>query len=366
MARLLLPLAVVLPFLFPDRSVADEKPPAPVELVRKAVGELVKMQEDGGQWPYEGVYRVNGQVPIGYRVGGTAIVAETLLLAAPEDKEARAAVARGLAFVLKELADPLMEASTKDTNDVRVWGHAYALQFLCQVRATKTAGDQAKAVDEWLPKLVQTLLTEEIEGGGWNYAGRRWHAAFVTAPVVQALLLAKSQGEKVPDEVFARTRKVLEASWTDAGAFVYSGTTKDGRSDELPGSCARSAVCETTLVLLGGGTTDAVRAALAAFHKHWDELEKRRKQKGTHEGPYLIAPYYSYYGHRYAAQAIQMLPEKERERERDRLLAVILKTRDADSTWNDRVFPRSRNYGTAMIVLALLGEKVPVAAKLKP
>ena len=46
--------------------------------------------------------------------------------------------------------------------------------------------------------------------------------------------------------------------------------------------------------------------------------------------------------------------------ERARLLEVILKTRDADGTWNDRVFPRSRNYGTAMVVLALLGENTPI------
>src|SRR5262249_27026654 len=94
--------------IFSPRSVAEEKP---AELVRKAVGELIKMQEDSGQWPYEGVYRVNREIPIGYRVGGTAIVAQTLLFAAPDDKEARAAVSRGRAFVLKGLAEPLMEAS---------------------------------------------------------------------------------------------------------------------------------------------------------------------------------------------------------------------------------------------------------------
>jgi hypothetical protein len=44
---------------------------------------------------------------------------------------------------------------------------------------------------------------------------------------------------------------------------------------------------------------------------------------------------------------------------------VILRTRDGDGTWNDRVFPRSRNYGTAMIVLALLGEKTPIPPALK-
>jgi hypothetical protein len=363
MSRFWIAAAILLTSIFSRTTVAAESPSS-TDLIHKAVTELIKMQEDGGQWPYEGVYEVRDGIPIGYRVGGTAIVSQTLLLAAPEDREARAAVGRGLAFVLQGLANPLMKPSTEDTYDVRVWGHAYALEFLCHVRAAKVAGDRARAVDEWVPKLVQTLLTEELPGGGWNYANRRRHASFVTAPVVQALLFARSQGEKVPDAVLARARKVLEASRTETGAFVYSGTTGDGRADELPGSCARSAVCETTLVLLGGGSTDAVRGALAAFHKHWDELEKRRKKTGTHAGPYGIAPYYFYYGHRYAAQAIRLLPEKEQQRERDRLLQVILKTRDEDGTWNDRVFPRSRNYGSAMVVLALLAEKTPLPEKL--
>ena len=51
---------------------------------------------------------------------------------------------------------------------------------------------------------------------------------------------------------------------------------------------------------------------------------------------------------------------QDRPVERARLLELILKTRDDDGTWNDRVFPRSRNYGTAMVVLALLGDAVPI------
>jgi hypothetical protein len=342
-----------------------DKPPMRTDLVRQAVSDIVKMQEKDGQWPYEGVYRVKGEIPVGYRIGGTACVADTLLFAAPDYKDAKEAVAKGLAFVLKELDDPLMAPSTEDVYDVRVWGHSYALEFLCHVRSKKVAGDKADKVKEWIAKLVEILIKEELAKGGWNYASRRAPASFVTAPVTQALLLARSQGEKVPDEVFERARKVLEDGRGEDGAFAYSGAIKGReKANELPGSAARSAVCETTLVLLNSGSTDGIQAAVDAFFKHWDELEKRRKQKGTHEGPYHIAPYYFYYGHRYAAQAIEMLPDKSRAKERDRLLDVILKTRDDDGTWNDRVFDRSKNYGTAMIVLALLGDKAPPPAKL--
>src|SRR5205814_667432 len=83
--------------------------------------------------------------------------------------------------------------------------------------------DAVKELDAWIPKLIATLVTEEIPGGGWNYAGRKQHASFVTAPVVQALLLARAQGEKVPEEVLQRARKALETSRTQEGAFLYSG-----------------------------------------------------------------------------------------------------------------------------------------------
>src|SRR5204862_845300 len=101
----------------------------PVRLVAAGVRELVRAQEDGGAWPYEGVYRVKGEIPVGYRVGGTAIVAGTLLLAAPGDREAKAAFEHGLAFVLDGLGHPLLEPSTEEAYDVRVWAHACALDF---------------------------------------------------------------------------------------------------------------------------------------------------------------------------------------------------------------------------------------------
>src|SRR5262249_10894543 len=160
---------------------------------------------------------------------------------------------------------------------------------------------------------IETLVTEEITGGGWNYANRRQQASFVTAPVTQALLLAHSQGEKGPEVIFQRARSALEASRGQTSAFGYSGNAQARADTRLPGSAARSAVCETTLVLLGGGSLDAVQGGVDAFFQHWDELAKRWKKPGTHEGEYRIAPYYFYYGHRNAAQAISLLPEKSRQ-----------------------------------------------------
>ena len=333
-------------------------------MLRDAVKALIKVQEPGGQWPYEGVYKVNKELPVGYRVGGTSIAATTLMHAAPNDKEARAAVERGLAFVIRELNHPLMEPSTKDAYDVRVWGHAYALEFLLLARQHKIASGpiQAKMIDVWIKNLIDILVIEELNGGGWNYANRKSAASFVTAPVTQALLFAHGQGEKIPPEIFQRARKSLEKNRFETGSFAYSGNAKEpGKGiNALPGSVARSAVCETTLMLLGGGDIKEVKKAIDAFHTHWEELEKRRQKPGTHIGDYKVAPYFFYYGHRYCAQAIQMLPEKERAAERERLMKWVMQVRDKDGMWNDRVFERSRNYGTAMVICIMLNDKTPM------
>src|SRR6516164_6034222 len=146
-------MAFLLPLLVAAAGV--QQPAARTDLVRDSVQALIKMQEDGGQWPYEGVYRVNKELPIGYRVGGTSIVAMTLMHAASADKDAQTAVSRALGFVLKGLDDPLMAPSTEPRYDVRVWGHACALEFFCHLRAQKAAGDRAREVDAWINKLVE-------------------------------------------------------------------------------------------------------------------------------------------------------------------------------------------------------------------
>ncbi len=357
---------IVLPMLMLTCPLAAEPPaPAAPDLIKQAVQQLVAMQESDGAWPYEGVYRVKGEIPIGYRVGGTALVCEALLHgAAADDSKAQSALARGTEFVLEGLEHPLMQSSRDDRYDVRVWGQAFALEFLCQMRAADRAGENKRRIAAAVTKLVKSLIIEEQSAGGWNYANRRAHASFVTAPITQALLLARSQGEKVPNEVLARCSEVLQNSRVESGAFFYSGTAtatrRNDRRAKVPGSIARSPLCESTLLLLGSGSHEAILTSLNYFHRHWGELEKRRAQPGTHAGDYGIAPYYYYFAHRYAAQAIELLPSSARDRERRKLSEVVLRTRQQDGTWNDRVFPRSRNYGTAMSVLALLQDRTPL------
>ena len=364
-------LLIVSPFVFANAvSGQDSKAPDNATAVSKeqaiatGVEQLLKIQNDDGAWPYEGVYRVDRKIPVGYRIGGTAICCEALLYATPADHQsANDAIARGIDLILKELKHPNMKPSQEDRYDVRVWGHIYALDLFCRVLAENRLPTLEKEIKPWIPKLTAAVLHQELKSGGWNYANHRHHAGFVTAPAVQALLWARSAGEEIDDEVFQRAADAIARSRNQEGAFAYSGDENEKRPALLPGSIARSANCELTLALLGLEGKDAIQFSINAFHEHWNELEKRRKKSGTHKPPYGVAPYYFYYGHRYAAQAIQRLPEANQPAEFEKLFKVFLKTRDPDGTWNDRVFDRSKAYGTAMVILGLLEHKAPLPAE---
>jgi hypothetical protein len=186
----------------------------------------------------------------------------------------------------------------------------------------------------------------------------------MTAPTLQTLFEARKAGFAVPEATVERALKSLADARLETGAFQYTMTEKKtGKGfEDVPGACARMAVCETTLFLAGRGSIDRIREAVKAFFDGWEWLEKRRKQTETHVPPYMIAPYYFHYAHTYVAQAIEQLPAAERPALRDKLRALYWRTREKDGGWNDRVFPRSEGYGTAMAILGLLAPDLPPPA----
>jgi hypothetical protein len=338
---------------------------------------------DGPEWPYQGVYRVGSGagavIPPGYRVGGTAIACSALL-ATPgfEDDEARrAAFDKGIGFLLEYLrSEPLMDSGFKGGYDVRGWGHIYALQLLVDARQAKLVREKVKPrADVIIRWLIKTLQDTEISvTGGWNYSRRGSRSSpaspFMTAPGIQALMAARAAGFDVDAYVVSRALNTLEdARLPDTGAFQY-GTNPSGRTgkgfEAVEGACARMPIAEVTLHLAGRGSVDRIRAALDAFFTHWRWLDQRRAQTGTHIPPFSIAPYYFYYAHQYAGQAIEFLPESEREKYRTLLRQHLWINRSEDGTWNDRIFHRSAAYGSSCAILALTAphQKQPAGWKL--
>ena len=345
------------------------------ELIEAAVGRLVQLQHEDGAWPYEGVYRVPAPgvkrptrrdyvIPVGYRIGGTSIACSALISAEVKDREAlTSAVNRGTEMILKELKSPLMKPTQESFYDVRIWGHIYALDFLARLQKAKGFDELKEKTKPHIQKLVDAVVFQQTKAGGWNYANRTQHCCFVTAPAVHALMLAREAEADVDDKVFEQSLKILQESRKAELVFPYSGTRS--RRDTAPGSVARAPVSEATMLLLGDGDREKLQQCIDAFHQHWDELEKRRKKNGTHLPPHGIAPYYFYYAHRYAAMAIRMLPEQQQDTEFKKFYEVLLRTKDDDNTWNDRVFEQSKAYGTSMSLLALSRDSVALPKKIK-
>ncbi len=354
---------------------AEPPPPDFSPIIAAGVAHILSGQEGETQseWPYEGVYRVNRQIPVGYRVGGTAICA-TALIRAPgyaDDRARKDAVHRGVKFIINGCEHPLMSPIYDGGYDVRGWGYTYGLAFLLELKQREIVPEElADEVDKTIRWFIEAIFTTEInEVGGWNYARQAGREAvsppspFMTAPTLVALFEARKQGYEVNADAIDRALKTLEAARTASGSLVYSGVRGANSSEPTPGAVGRMLAAETTLLLAGRSSVQSVRGALDAFIVHWDWLEQRRAKTGTHEGPYGVAPYYFYFAHYYAAMAVEMLPQRERSEYRRRINDLLMKTRREDGSWNDRVFERTSNYSTAMSLMAIMMPETPPPAK---
>jgi len=357
--------------------IAQTKPrPDAVEAaVARAVEIVLERQEGSGeaQWPYEGVYRVKGEIPIGYRIGGTAIAGMALLRAPgyDQDERRRAALRRAASFVAGGIEHPRMGHRFEARYDVRGWGYTYGLTFLLALRASERipeglAHDTEAAIRFYVDGLEATAIPQS---GGWNYSrGAGFHepgpaAPFMTAPTLQALFEAARQGYEVDGEIVRLGLKSLERARAPTGAFAYSGAATEGRRNAVPGAIGRMPAAEVTMYLAGRSDLSRIRGAIDAFLVHWQWLEDRRAKPGTHAGRYGIAPYYFYFAHLYAAQAVELLPAHERAEYRRRTRELLLATRSETGSWNDRVFPRSVSYGTSTAILSLMMAEAPPPAR---
>ncbi len=337
----------------------------PAEQAAIGIERLVSMQEEPGQWPYEGVYRVGGAIPVGYRIGGTSICGEALLSVPgyAADAQRRAAVERAISFVCEARSHPLMDPIAYEGGyDVRGWGHCYGARFLMLARAKGAVPESMKpaveAAIDWYVEAVQKMEIAEI--GGWNYAlqGSRLKSSpaspFMTAPCIETLLLASSQGETVDPAVLKRGLDMLELMRAESGYVDYSAAkaVRD-QPGQVPGAVGRMCAVEAALIEGGRGSPERVEAAVREFGQHWDALEARRAKSGTHKPPYGVAPYYFMYAHWRAALAAEMAEQGSRDELRALVLDRLGRTRSDEGTWNDRVFPRSANFGTACAILAL-------------
>lgn len=358
----------------------DDLPKVTPEMLSSAVESGVKVLlaaqgKDGAdkdQWAYEGVYRVRGQIPVGYRIGGTCIAVQALTRAPGYEKDdaRQDAVKRAIAYVCtaREHADMSMK-DYAGGYDVRAWGAIEAAWCLSLLTHEKIV---PKGLEKDVQEALQWYVTavekwEMPQTGGWNYARPAGvetvgpPSPFMTARALQALFEAKRVGVNIDGAVVKRGLESLARSRKENGEVIYSGAAKESRSkrDETPGAVGRMCATEATLAISGSGDQEKLAHASESFVKNWKWLNVRRAKTGTHVGPYGVAPYYFMFAHFHAAQAAERLEKEESRREaREKMNALLFSVRGKDGSWNDRVFDRSGAYGTAMAMLAIMQPEI--------
>jgi hypothetical protein len=364
---------------FALRGSETESAPKPVtpEQIEKSVQHgiqwLIKNQNKNGSWGSARKTKdLNIFAPVpgahhAFQTGTSALCIEALIetKAAETDSEARQALERGEEWLLKNLPQ-LRRADT--TALYNVWGHSYAIQALAKMlpRAANNP-DRQKLIKELINSQIDRLRRYESVDGGWGYydfsVGSQKPAAittsFTTATGLIALHDAKEAGVEPPAELVKRAIATINRQRKPDFTYVYAESHKYRPMWDISrpaGSLGRSQACNLALRVWGDKTItdEAVAECLDRIATRYGWLSIGRKRPVPHESWFLIAGYFFYYGHYYAALCTELLPEKQAVEYQRQLAAIIVPLQEKDGSWFDYpLYDYGHPYGTAFALMTL-------------
>ena len=290
-----------------------------------------------------------------------------LALAQAEDTPERAqALDRGLDWLLAT-APP--ERGSEWDNDA-VWAYLYGFAgSLALLEDARFAGDERLGQLEQLARhYLAELERNQTPDGGWGYYddppwARRpqWSTSFCTALVLPSLARALERGWLSDPAVLARALANVQRCALPDGAYEYDlnalpRINGGEHINRLRGSLGRTQVCNWARARCGDPriTPERIREGLDAFFEHHRFLDVARLRPIPHEAYYYNAGYFYFFGHYYAAQAIELLPEDQREPYRARLRPHLVKTLWKSGATSDFLGTSSMvTASTSFLVLAL-------------
>ncbi|MCA8953424.1 MAG: terpene cyclase/mutase family protein [Planctomycetes bacterium] len=332
---------------------------------------FVKTQHDDGSWgstscesTTEMVFAVETQYA--WAVGAHALV--TMMLLEADETPARR---RALDLAVRWLTRCRMTQRGSTWDNDAVWGWLYGA-----VATTRIAQDPRFQNDDWREPLagrgrafVGWLEKNQEPTGGFGYYDDppytqrpKWGTSFSTGLVVPALGDALKLGWLRDPETRERAMHYVQQCRLPNGAVSYDLTpipriNGGEHINDVKGSLGRIQVANWALRLAGDEQiTDAViRRGLEQFFEHHRFLAIARMRPIPHEAYYYNAGYFFYFGHYYAALAIELLPVAEREPWREKLRAKVIETQRADGTYCDFLgVSYMINSSSAFATLALL------------
>jgi hypothetical protein len=347
----------------------------PVADIDAAVGRgldfLLKTQNKNGSWGSADIYRpgdIYAPVPQShqaFRAAVTSLCISALIEVGGQRPEIIKSLDRAEDWLFQNL--PHVRRATPDVF-YNVWTHAYSIQALVRMLGRKTDdADRARKIHELIRQQIDLLDRYETVDGGWGYYDFKAHTkkpsdssnSFVTAAVLIALADAKKIGEDAPQRLIDRGKASIIRQRKPDFAYDYGEYLKyvPQMSINLPGgSLGRSQACNAAMRIWGDAeVTDAIiKNWLDRLFARNGWLDMGRKRPIPHESWFYVAGYFFYFGHYYAAECIELLPQADRPPFQDQLAHVLLAVQEKDGSWWDfPMYDYHQQYGTAFALMSL-------------
>lgn len=351
-------------------------PPTPAmvaDSIRRGVDFLIGYQNADGSWggPTR-TKELNIYAPLpgahhAFKAGASGLALSGLIDSGDTRPEAQAAIAKGAAWMEREM--PKLRRAD-GTTTYNAWGHAYGLRAF--TRLYRTAKDEASK-EKWKrlgQQQVDLVNRYEDVNGGWGYLDlfdglttqkpSGITTSFTTATVLLAMREARdTMGVKLDDKIVATSLRSLEMQRTPDFSYVYSFDHiyhPRGPINRPAGSLARSQACNAALRAFGSEkVTDAVIHTWAdRFVAREGFLSMARKYPVPHESFFQISGYFYYYGVFYFTESVSFLPPADQPKHARELARIALSHQEKDGSWWDYpLYDYHQPYGTGYALMAL-------------
>ena len=367
------------------RPVSTPHPGQPLVAtsISRGVEFLLRDQNKDGSWGSATQTKgLNIYAPIpgahqAFRAAVTSLCLSALVEFVEENRDERStseskqkvtsAIDRGERWLVEHLSK--VRRATPDAI-YNVWTHAYAIECLAKlIQFGESTPERTKRLVALIELQVKRLQNYETIDGGWGYYDFRAHTqrpngsptSFTTATVLISLEKARRH-VGVPIAMIDRAVASIERQQKPDFSYLYSdsGPTKNRPmwSINRPGgSLGRSQVCNLALRIWGKESIsdEVLNDWLDRLFARNLWLDMGRKRPIPHESHFLVAGYFYYYGHYYAARCIEELPPEMRSPHRAQLASLLVGLQEADGSWWDYpLYNYHQQYGTAMGIMSLL------------
>ncbi len=352
--------------------------PLPPESLNESIGRgvsyLLESQNADGSWGSATRTKgLNIYAPVpgahqAFRAAVTGLCLSALIQCQDERPQVAEAIQAGEDWMIQNLSR--VRRATGDAI-YNVWGHSFAIEALVDLTGYgDQSADRLEKLKEMIASQVEMLDRFESVDGGWGYYDFRAEArtptssptSFTSATGLLALMCAREVGVDVPEKVLQRAAATIRRQQKPDFSYYYSfaapAKAQPMRSINRPGgSLGRSQACNLALREFGDQaiSDEVLNVWLDRLFARNGWLDIGRKRPVPHESHFLVAGYFYYYGHWYAARTFPLLTESDRERHQAQMGRLLTGLQERDGSWWDYPFYNYHQpYGTAMAVMTLV------------